>query len=186
MNVFTKIYTESVLISDIPTEGIEFNSQASSGECKSIASHAGLQELELFQVRGKIIPCERWGRELICITGHMKARFSQECVITLDPFVSDLEDSFEFLLSQFSPLEGDIEQYAEDEEVVIDYLKGNMEINVGNLILEHLVVSINPYPRKPCIPRGSFKYSSVSNDTKPLEESDNNPFAILGELRRKI
>jgi uncharacterized metal-binding protein YceD (DUF177 family) len=99
---------------------------------------------------------------------HMKARVTQLCVITLEPFEADIEER---VALHFVP----VEKLADEEELPPESLEGPDEIpyqddviDLGEALAEQLALALDPYPRKP----GAELPAEASDD-------ETNPFAAL-------
>ena len=86
------------------------------------------------------------------VRGQFSAAVTQECGVTLDPFDSDLQG--EVLLrvvppgSPHAPAEtGEVELDPEAEDPP-DVMEGP-QIDLGAIVIEHLALSLDPFPRKP-------------------------------------
>jgi len=106
----------------------------------------------------------------IAATLKMRARVTQVCVISLEPFETSIEEEAEL---RFVPSETLPED--EDEEFPHDSLEGPDElpyinglIDLGAALAEQLALALDPYPRKP-------------DAELPPEATDDsaNPFAAL-------
>ncbi len=107
---------------------------------------------------------------VIAATLRMQARVTQLCVITLEPFESDIAEEAEL---RFVPAQEISED--EGEEFLPESLEGPDElpyangiIDLGAALTEQLALALDPYPRKP----GAELPSEASDDSA-------NPFAAL-------
>lgn len=98
----------------------------------------------------------------------MKARVTQLCVITLEPFEAEIEER---VALHFVPAE----KLGDEEELPPESLEGPDEIpyqddviDLGEALAEQLALALDPYPRKP----GAELPSEASDDGA-------NPFAAL-------
>jgi uncharacterized metal-binding protein YceD (DUF177 family) len=80
---------------------------------------------------------------------QMRARVTQLCVITLEPFEADIEERVELRFVPAARLE-------EEEELAPESLEGpdeipyeNDVIDLGEALAEQLALALDPYPRKP-------------------------------------
>lgn len=86
------------------------------------------------------------------ISGRFTATVTQECGVTLDPFDSDLEGEVFLRVvppgSPHAPAEsGEVELDPEAEDPP-DVMQG-AQIDLGAIVIEHLALSLDPFPRKP-------------------------------------
>jgi uncharacterized metal-binding protein YceD (DUF177 family) len=116
------------------------------------------------------------------IEGRLAAEVVQECVVTLDPVRSRIEESFTLL---FGGDDGEKKNRAvvvaleEEAEPIIDGL-----IDLGEVVAEQLALALPPYPRSPAADTVPEKESQVLEKPRPLEESAENPFSVLASLKR--
>lgn len=114
----------------------------------------------------------------IRVIGRVTARVTQQCVVSLDAFTSDIGDDIEV---EFVP--GDDTADAEDfsvDGVEAETLNGD-EIDLGELAAQHLAVALDPYPRKP----GAEPPEWAKGRENKEESAADNPFSVLSELRKK-
>ncbi len=129
--------------------------------------------------------------KIIQVKGELRADLCQYCVVTIQPVLEHIEDSFEAWLAEpnnsvsfakakrerMSPQEL-IEQPMLDEyddpELIVDG-----KIDLGELATQHLSLSLNPYPRK--------EGAALKGDDNALEDEEegmyNNPFAALKDWK---
>jgi hypothetical protein len=171
-------FSRLVAVDDLPAQGLDLTIQADAVECAALAARAGLVAVESFaadfrlrKVRGSKVQVE----------GVLRARVVQTCVVSLDPFESDIE----------SPIEAEFEGDAEPEVVPARFrdergspspVRGaeleapdpiiDGRIDLGALAAEFLMLSLDPYPRKPGV---SFDAAGVS----VAGDETGSPFAAL-------
>ena len=117
------------------------------------------------------------------MTGRVRASLVQDCVVTLDPVRSEVDEEISALfLPEGSRLatprqspEGEILLDAEGEDGP-ELFSGDT-IDVGQLAEEFFALGIDPYPRKPGI--------AVENAPEPEEEKRGPLFEKLQALAKK-
>jgi uncharacterized metal-binding protein YceD (DUF177 family) len=105
------------------------------------------------------------------VEGRWRASIVQTCGISLEPFASELSGAFRIrAVLRDSPVAP-----AEDVEVVIDPdaedppdMLDDDVVDLGAYVVEHLVLDIDPFPRKP-----------GSQFESPATEENLSPFAVL-------
>jgi uncharacterized metal-binding protein YceD (DUF177 family) len=133
-----------------------------------IAKALDLEALERLDALVEVKPVFEGGR----IGGRFSARVTQICGVTLEPFDSEIEGELEAAFTTREP-----EPPAPGEELGLgdldtpDYVPG-AEIDLGQYVVEHLALEIDPFPRKP---------GAVFEP--PAEEAEPSPFAVLAKLR---
>lgn len=159
-----------VLVARLPPEGLEVEVQANPDELVSLAADFGLPELRSlhgsFRLSGR--------GDHVHVVGRVRADLVQICVVTLDPFESQIEEDVEVDFAEPDPslqkiepeLEIDLAQEGPDEIV-------DGRIDLGALTAEFLALGLDPYPRKPGV---DFKFDEGDGEASP--------FAKLAALKR--
>ncbi len=114
----------------------------------------------------------------IRVFGRVSARVTQQCVISLEDFSSDISEDIEV---EFVP--GDDAVAADDfsvDGVEAETLDGD-EIDLGELAAQHLAVALDPYPRKPGAESPEWSKGRENNE----DSGRDSPFSVLAELRKK-
>ncbi|MFC3078214.1 YceD family protein [Phenylobacterium terrae] len=145
---------------------------ADEAERKAIAKRLGLLSLPSLRARVTVRP---WldGAE---VGGRFEAVVEQECGVTLDAFEQPVAGDIEVRVvpagSPHAPsAEGPEMELDPDAPDQPDELAGE-EVDLGEYLVEHLALEIDPFPRKPGV---AFEYQ------KP--EGDDSPFAVLKGLK---
>jgi hypothetical protein len=138
---------------------------ATPEECALVAQRLLLPAIASIRCRWSI---RLLAAKQVAAKGHLVAKITQECVVSLDPFPAKVDERFEV---RFVP-EADMNDEDASEEIdEIPY--SGFEIDLGEATAEQLALSLDPYPRKP----GAELHPSASDDTA-------NPFAALAKLRQ--
>ena len=151
-----------VRVDDLPSEGLEVAIEAAPKEREALAREFKVPAIHAltgtFRLSG--------ARERVHVSGRIKATLDQICVVTLDPFASDLEETVEveFAAPGTAPLNHGEEP---PDEIV------NGAVDLGALMAEFLALGLDPYPRKPGV---DFAFE----DANDRPES---PFAALAKLK---
>ena len=116
----------------------------------------------------------------ISVTGRVTADISQSCVVTLDPVAQQIDEAFaaRFVRPGSPELPAALPRH---EEIVVDpaapdppeVLSGG-SIDLGRIVEEAFVLSIDPYPRSP----GAV----LASEAADADRSDS-PFAVLARLK---
>lgn len=129
--------------------------------------------------------------KVIHVKGKINARLAQKCVVTDEPVEEEVSDNFESWFSDDNQAlsfakakrermtrkernEQPILEEEEDPEPIIDG-----KIDLGELVIQYLSLSLNPYPRKEGV---SFEKQKEEMD---FEDNDvyENPFAALKDWK---
>ena len=156
-----------VSIAHLPEEGLEVEVEATEEERSALAQDIKLPAIHELRARFRLRGSER----RLHVDGAVEGRISQICVVTLDPFETDVREEVEVDFakprggaSDQAPLNQD---YEPPDEITGGY------IDVGALTAEFLALGLDPYPRKPGA-TFSFETADAASDS---------PFAGLKKLK---
>ena len=119
---------------------------------------------------------------VIRVAGTLKARLTQICVVTMEPFESEIADKIEMEYAppayvteaweRLAQLEasGSTEEAPEPPDQIVDG-----KIDLGALTAEALALALDPYPKKP-----GAAFEGPPDAAPDPEES---PFAVLARLK---
>ena len=106
------------------------------------------------------------------VTGRVSGRVSQTCVVTLEPFESDIAEDVDLTFAEerdnLSPEEIERRKIDPPDEIV------DGKIDLGAVMTEFLALGLDPYPRKPGV-----DFEPITDD-----KAEDSPFAALGKLKR--
>lgn len=169
-----------VIVAQIPDTGLHREIEASAAERKVMAEVASVREILSANASFDVVP-KSGGR--LHVTGHVRARVGQTCVVTLDPIENEVEEEVDLTFApeaEARRLSDLIEEGQDDEEPpeVIDPPEAiiNGIIDLGRLATDALFLAIDPYPRKP---GAVFEAEVVALDP------EDHPFAALKALQDK-
>lgn len=161
----------TIRLSDLARGPVTLDVAPGEAERKAIAKRLGLISLPALSARMTIRP---WldGAE---VGGRFEAVVEQECGVTLDPFEQPVSGDIEVRVvpngSPHAPApEGPEMELEADAPDLPDELDGE-EIDLGEYLVEHLALAIDPFPRKP---GATFEYENP--------KGDDSPFAVLKGL----
>ena len=169
-----------VTVAQIPDTGLHRELEASEAERRAIADLAGLRDIVSAHADFDVEP-KSGGR--VQVTGRVRARVGQTCVVTLDPIESEIDEEIDLIFApeaEVRRLADLIEEGRDDKEppAIADPPEAivNGIIDLGRLATDALFLAIDPYPRKP----GAVFEAEV---TAP--DPEDNPFAALKALQDK-
>jgi uncharacterized metal-binding protein YceD (DUF177 family) len=157
---------------EIPEDGLSLTFQADADTRAAMSSMLDIPAVDEFVAK---LTIERWLRDGLVVRGQIEARVVQTCVVSLEPVVSIMDESFE---EYFAPdpaaaaASGNAGPEVDDVEPLVDH-----RLDVGGLVLEHLVLGLDPYPRHP---EAAFTAEHVSD-----ADATSGPFAALAALRKE-
>jgi len=152
----------------VPDNGLDVKICASKAERAALAMQCGVASVESFEADFHV---RKEGRGRYGACGKLKAWVAQICVVSLEPFESEISADIdvEFALCGSLPLEPSAGRGDAPDPIV------NGQIDLGALAAEFLLLNLDPYPRKP----GAVFGAGESDGEASEQES---PFAVL--LRR--
>ncbi|WP_439368528.1 YceD family protein [Bradyrhizobium sp. DASA03120] len=167
-----------VIVAQIPDTGLHRELEASAAERQAMAELAGLREILSAHASFDVVP-KSGGR--VQVTGQVRARIGQTCVVTLDPIESEIDEEVDLMFApeaEARRLADLIAEGQDDEEPpeVADPPEAilNGVIDLGRLATDALFLAINPYPRR----EGAVFEAEV---TAP--DPEDHPFAVLKALQ---
>jgi hypothetical protein len=181
-------------VEEVPPEGLDVTISATEAERQAIAAADGLEGLAKLEGSLHVAP---WRQDGLRVTGEMRARITQVCVVTLDPFDSEMVEPIDV---KFAPepaphpgatahpsgrssrpysrerLMPAVPAAKPDDADPPDPLVDG-RIDLGALVTEFLALGLDPYPRKPGV-----AFEATPATAEP--EAADGPFAQLKALKR--
>jgi uncharacterized metal-binding protein YceD (DUF177 family) len=165
-----------VAVAQIPDTGLHRDFEADRAEREAMAAVAGLRNI-LSASASLDLALKRGGR--VHVTGRVRARIGQTCVVTLDPIESEIDEDIDLMFApaeQISQLSDLVEEPAESDTEIPDPPEPivNGVIDLGRLATDALFLAVDPYPRKP---------GAVFEPHLEAADPEDHPFAALKALR---
>lgn len=165
-----------VMVAQLPETGLHQVLEASAAQRELIAAAAGVNAVLGATASFDVRP-EPEGH--VSVTGRVKARVEQTCVVSLEPVENDIDEDIAAVFAPPSQIRAKMAQKEEGDDAEIPdppepIVHG--AIDLGQLAMEFLVLGIDPYPRKPGV-------TFVPPETP--EDPDEHPFAALKALKEK-
>ncbi|HEY6632597.1 MAG TPA: DUF177 domain-containing protein [Rhizobiaceae bacterium] len=161
-------------VARLPQKGLPVVIDADPRQREALAAAHGLVSVEKFRAELLVTP---WRRNGVKVSGHVEADITQECVVTLDPLQSHIDETVEGLfLPEDSKLgrlgfEGGGEIHIDAEGPDSPETFTGDTIDVGALAEEFFSLGIDPYPRKPGVNLGTGSDGESSSAPEgPLQE----------------
>jgi uncharacterized metal-binding protein YceD (DUF177 family) len=167
-----------VMVAHIPDTGLHRELEASAAERQAMADLAGVREVLSAHADLEIVP-KSGGR--LQVTGHVRARVGQTCVVTLDPIESEIDEDIDLTFAPEAEARrlADLIEEGEDDKdppEVADPPEAivNGIIDLGRIATDALFLAIDPYPRKPGV---------VFEAEVTAPDPEDHPFAALKALQ---
>lgn len=177
-------FSRPLEVSELPAQGLDISLRATPAECRALSRRFDMEELRALAAEVRVEPArDRHGAPVIRVQAVLQAQVKQICVVTLEPFAVEVDDKFTILFQ----LAADLPEQAgalddamqEDSPEPLD----TAEIDLGELVAQHLVLALDPHPRRPGAVLESGGEAAASPDVAARPSS---PFAKLGQLKHKM
>lgn len=172
------ILSRPFLADEVDTKGTAVTIETSADERAALAKLNRLPAIEAFEASLSV----RRERAGVRVTGTVRARVDQVCVVTLDVFAAEIVEPVDVVFMDEKALaafhaaqvrrpdaDGDDERPDEPDAIV------NGRIDLGTLAAEHLTLGLDPYPKKP---------GAAFAEPAPTDAPDASPFAGLKALKK--
>ncbi len=169
-----KIFSHLVNVEEVPEQGLDLAISADATTRQALAAADGLVGIDSLEADLHIA---RRGVAEFNVSGTLRAKVTQICVLSLEPFDADVVEEMDVdfappaarvaprIATQFG---GPGAPERDPPDAIVDGM-----IDVGALAAEFLALGLDPYPKKPGM---EFTPVTVS------EESDEKPFDVLKKL----
>lgn len=167
-----------ILVSQLPEAGLQQALEATPAERERLTAAAGVNAVLHATATFDVTP---GAAGQVNVTGRVRARVEQTCVVSLDPVENDIDEAITAVFAPPSQTpvsrksvqteQGEDAEIPEPPEPIV-----NGAIDLGLLATEFLVLGIDPYPRKSGV-------AFVPPATP--EDPDEHPFAALKALKEK-
>jgi uncharacterized metal-binding protein YceD (DUF177 family) len=142
---------------------------ASEAERAELARRVGLVALDRLEAR---VMLGRLAGGLVRLTADLSADVVQECVVTLEPVASRVEDRFTLL---YGHAQGDARDVVlSGEAELVEPISGST-LDIGEAVAQQLSLALDPYPRAP----------EAMAAAPAAGSSDASPFAALAKWKEK-
>jgi hypothetical protein len=165
-----------VIVAQIPDTGLHREIEPDSAARDAMADIAGLREILSASASLDLTP-EKAGR--VHVTGRVRARIGQTCVVSLDPIENDVDEAVDLIFAppeQIPELVDLVDEATESDAEIPDPPEPivNGVIDLGRLATDALFLAIDPYPRKP---------HAVFKPVIEAADPEDHPFAALKALQ---
>lgn len=164
-------FSRPLLVSSVPPEGLEATLRPNEAERAALARDNDLGALEDLEARLRIT---RKGAEGLAVTGVLRGKVRQTCVITLEEFDADVEEPVDVTFAppanaahRMKPFEAEADYGEFGEDAPDPIIDG--AIDLGAIVSEFLTLALDLYPRSP----GATFVEPAPEDAK------DGPFATL-------
>jgi hypothetical protein len=165
-----------VVVAQIPDTGLHRAFEASDAIRAAMADIAGLHEI-MSASASFDLTLKGGGR--VHVTGEVRARIGQTCVVTLDPIENEIDEVIDLMFApseQIPSLSALTEEAAASDEEIPDPPEpiDNGVIDLGRLATDALFLAVDPYPRRP---------DATFEPPAEIVDPADHPFAALKALQ---
>lgn len=173
-------------------KGLTVKINATPEQRSQLAPQIAIQSVEMLEA---VLLVKKWHKDGVRVSGPLKAKVVQECVVTLEP-VEEIIDSE--INAVFIPSTSKLAKPAttgEAGEVLIDPEGDDLPelfeppfLDIGDIVSEFLVLALDPYPKAPGTDDLKSQSGIKSEEEVANNEDDSavNPFAALAKIRDKL
>ena len=155
-----------------------FDLKPSAAERKAIAQALGIAGVKKLTFTGALAP---QGRSDWTLEAKLGATVVQDCVLTLDPVTTRIDEPVaRRYMADIPEIEASEIEMALDE--AIDPLP--VTLDVAQVMIEALSLALPTYPRAPGAELGTVAITTPGQT--PMSDDDAKPFAGLGALRESL
>jgi len=172
-------FAREVALEAVSARGYRTAIEANAAERAALAGRFGLLAPDRLAAKLELI---REGGGEVRVAGAFEADVVQSCVVTLEPVVDHVAESFEVVFSPEAAAQDEGGEEALDEAMP-EPLAGDA-IDVGELVAQQLALSLDPYPRRP----GATVKARLAELGLPESvgsDEGRGPFGALGRLKER-
>ncbi len=170
----TPEFSRPITVESVKIGKSERDIEATAKEREKLAERFNLLTLDRLSAHVRIIRKGQGDSIRISVSGHLAAKVSQSCVITLEPISSDIQADFDTVFdSDAADLTTDYDLDPENEDMPEEIVDG--VVDLGELVAQILAIEIDPFPRKDGIDSTEITLEST--------DSGENPFSVLEKLK---
>lgn len=180
------IFSRPLRIDDVPEAGLELKLVANADERARLAEADDLDALSLLEAELRVV---RRGKAGLRVSGEVRARVTQTCVVSLDQFETETREPINIVFAPQAEAEEAYERAAAEIAAAPDKAAAlarqpdppdpivDGKVDLGVLAAEFFALGLDPYPRKP---------GAVFVEPAPEEAEDKarSPFDALQNLKK--
>lgn len=170
-------FSRRLAIDDIARDGSVVTLEATADERRRLAERFGL--LALDRLTAELTVTRALSGIPIRVHGRLSASVVQECVVSLEPVSSEINEIIDV---EYAPIadDGEDEGFSVDEPEPPEPIVGD-SLELGELVAQHLSLALDPYPRK----EGAAAPEWDAGGAKAGENEAESPFSVLAGFRKK-
>ncbi|MFM2280044.1 MAG: hypothetical protein RLZZ444_2275 [Pseudomonadota bacterium] len=173
-------FSHPVKVGTISHVPIELHIEANEAQRRRLARLWDIVSVEALTADLKI---RRYKKDGVKVIGHVSAKVTQSCVVTLEPVEDVIEEEIDHILVPEGSALARVPANDEGEMVIDpegpdlpDIFVGD-SIDAGAIVAEFAALGLNPYPRRKDAAFSDHIETTAADDRKP------SPFAVLKGLK---
>lgn len=163
-------------VHQIPRSGLEERRDANEALCRQLAHELGVTAVNHLQASYRL---QIAGKGRFSLSGTVNAEVTRQCIVTLDPISEIIAEPLD---CTFVPPDALPQHQSEEEEALsledLEPIRNDV-LDVGRVIFEVLVASLDPYPRTP-----GAELDEQPRGGAAEEATLEHPFAALARLKQ--
>jgi hypothetical protein len=180
-------------VDEIPEKGLKsYKIEASEEARQAVSRRVDVIAISRLEAVFDILPTQG---NVFHVIGRFQAEIEQACVVTTEPILTHIEENLEAWFVDESAgvmhfakkrkehetqkTKGHVEVEMVDESQDPDQVQ-NGEIDLGELVVQHLSLAIDPYPHKEGV---HYEYTDEGQKTSEPAQSRRNPFEALKDWK---
>ena len=165
-------------VTDLPPQGEDLAARGDAAARAALARRLDVPGVKRLSLEARLRPEQDGWR----VTGRVRARVTQTCVVTLEPVDQILDEPFSRLYLPDAPDPAAVALDPDEEEDPPEPL--GRVIDVAEIAAEALALALDPYPRAE---GAAFKNDAEAPEDEDAEDDPRRrPFASLAALRDKL
>ncbi len=171
-------------ITELPIGGLTIRRLVETDACVEIASRLAVDSVEEFLIE-VAVQRDQEHKSIATAQGEIRGTVIQSCSITLEPIKSKFCIPIDITFADEETLTPAEDLNMEDADPPEPMNDGRFDL--GDTLVQILAVEINPFPRKPGSSLQDIdSVSATLNPGAKLNRSEQHPFAVLAELKKKL
>lgn len=154
-------------IASLPADGASFLIEPGDAERQGIAARIEIPALARLSGAFRLTPFPGG----VDVRLRLLASAARQCVVSLEPMTEEIDET---ILMRFERAFAD-DAAIDDDDILREPLDGDT-VDLGELLVQHLSLSLDPYPRKDGANRLLDQYRSAASPS---------PFAVLKDIPRR-
>ncbi len=174
-----RVFSRPINVEKIKSLGLREHITANEQECKLLAQQLDIKAVKDLSLTCVLMPWKKGG---VQINGEISATIEEICVVTLEPFTTQVRESVERIFERAGgpPAQAPVLDLESIEDDVPDVIDGG-SIDIGEIAVETLALSLSAYPRKPGAVFQNHMESDPDSNDDPAKK---NPFDVLKQLKK--